>query len=253
MGETIEVAGVSDEEQRQIDAAVAAIARGGGETVRGLALVGEAVPPRRHRGAARIHLVALVAHAHVATLTNLGRDLPASVALSVFSAAELTRAADVFALELAEQRSRHVTLRGRIPYDQLPITARLLRLAIERALRVEVQALRSALWSGPEPLLGQLRRAVERLATVAHQLPPVLGAPGPESVEADEAALLRDLFGRADADGAWVDRWGAYRQTGSLEGPVRLAGEILHGLDAVVALVDGFGAPPGMAPGPGDA
>lgn len=220
--------------------------------MKGIALVGETVPPRRHPGPARLRLVVLLAHTHVATLTNLGRNLPSEVEVSLYAESELPRAADVFALELAEQRARHVVLHGRMPYDRVPITSRLLRLAIERELRVGIRALRASLGCEAAQVTTKLEEVLRRLAVVAHQLPPVMGQPGLQGEAADEAALLRDLCARAEVDDGWVSAWVAHRRGEALPAPVQIAGDVLTLLEESAAMVDAFGAGTGMASGPGD-
>lgn len=247
-----DLSALPESDRASVEAAVQAILNGGGENVKGIALVGEAVPPRRHAGPARLRLVVLLAHTHVATLTNLGRNLPPGVELSLYATNELPRAADVFALELAEQRTRHVLLHGRVPYDHVPITSRLLRLAIERELRVGIRALRANLWGEPPQLTARLEEVLRRLAIVAYQLPPVMGAVGLEGKDADEAALLRDLCARAEVDDGWVAAWEAHRKGEALASPVSIAGDVLTLLEETVALVDAYGAADGMASGPGD-
>lgn len=247
-----DLSALSDTDRASVEAAVEAIVRGGGEMVKGIALVGEAVPPRRHPGPTRLRLVVLLTHTHVATLTNLGRNLPPEVEVSIYAESELPRAADVFALELAEQRTRHLILHGRLPYDRVPITSRLLRLAIERALRAGVRALRSSLWREPATVTTMLEEVLRRLAIVAHQLPPVLGAVGLQGEAADEAALLRDLCRRTEVDDGWVAAWAAHRRGETLSSPVSIAGDVLRLFEETVALVDAHGAADGMASGPGD-
>lgn len=247
-----ELSALPESDRAAVEAAVRAIVDGGGENVKGIALVGEAVPPRRHAGAARLRLVVLLAHTHVATLTNLGRNLPPGVELSIYASNEFPRAADVFALELAEQRTRHILLHGRVPYDSVPITSRLLRLAIERELRVGIRALRGILWGEPAAVAARLEDVVRRLAIVAYQLPPVMGAVGVEGDDADEAALLRDLCARTDGDDGWVAAWEAHRKGEALGSPVSIAADVLTLLEETVAMVDAYGAADGMASGPGD-
>lgn len=246
----IDLSALAERDRDPAKNAVDAILSGGGEMVTGIALVGEAVPPRRHPGPARLRLLVLLEQTHVATLTNLGRRLPAEVEVSLYATAELPRAADVFALELAEQRARHLVLHGRVPYDRVHITSRLLRLGIERALRVGLQQLRAALWH--ESLASQLEDVLRRLAVVAHQLPPVMGDEGLAGADADESALLRDLCARTEYDDRWVGLWASYRKTQRLESPVAIAGEVLTVLEQTLSMVDGYGAANGMASGPGE-
>jgi hypothetical protein len=233
-----------------IEDALGALRRGLGETLRSASLVGAAVPPPRHQGARRLELLVVVADLHVAALSNLARELRAelraAVRLHVLTERELLRAADVFTLELADYRARHLLLLGRDPFGELHYTGAELRGSLEHALRRIARRLREGVLSGSigEPTTaagGQslVEEGIDVLGLVAPHALAFLGEPVPE----DEAGLLSALARRAGTDPrpllAWVQM---IREDSRHSGGIGALADLLEVVEAAIALVDTVGA-----------
>lgn len=217
--------------EARVRSCVEAVVRGAGEQLASVALVA-----RRQGRAAE--LVIVLRRAHAATLANVGhqvaRHVGADLRLSVLTEHELLRAADVFALELAELRDRAVVLHGRAPFADLYSTAGELRLAIERGLRLLGRALRDALVMG-EPR--DVETDLDRLATLARHW---VGMEQPALRDDDEAiaAALRDAGASATA---LLAHRAALRDGRAVE-PAVVVADLIEAVDALTRRVDAHGA-----------
>ncbi|MEZ4444423.1 MAG: hypothetical protein R3B72_35445 [Polyangiaceae bacterium] len=248
MSPSVPLDALRPDDQTRVEAATRAIVDGGGERIMGVALVGEAVPRRRHDGALHLELLVLLDRSpHVASLTNIGRRLDTDLSLHLFTSAEWLRSADVLALDLAEQRARHVSLHGRIPFADLVITARHLRLAVERELRMCLRDLREgAVRHGRTPLTSErLAPVLRRLAVVAHQLPPLLGEPPGEA--ASQLELIAALGDRCGEGRGWLSAWTEDNHAAAGAELLDLVAPLTALVSAVLAEVDAFGASDAMA------
>ena len=185
---------------------VEAVTRGAGEQLASVALV-----TRRDGRAA--DLVLVLRSAHVATLANIGHQVQGLVggdlALRVLTERELLRAADVFALELADYRARATIVHGEAPFSELYSTAGELRLALERALRTLARSLRDSLARG-------------EVRDVADDIEKALAAAG---IDARPVVALRDAL----REGRAID-------------PAAAIGDLLEAVDALTGKVDAHGA-----------
>ena len=228
---------------------LAALQRGLGEKLRSVLLVGAAVPPARHAGRCQLELLVVVSDLHVAALSNLARELRGgprfAVRLQVLTERELLRAADVFTLELADYRARHVLLHGQDPFGTLHYTGAELRGSIEHALRALARRMREGVLSGAiadAPAAGDafalVHGGIELLGQVA---PYALGLLG-ELAPSDENALLTALARRAQVDASCL--LGAVRLIREGNGLVGLGtlADVLEVVEATIALVDTVGA-----------
>lgn len=208
---------------------VEAVTRGAGEQLASVALV-----TRRDGRAA--DLVLVLRSAHVATLANIGHQVQGLVggdlALRVLTERELLRAADVFALELADYRARATIVHGEAPFSELYSTAGELRLALERALRTLARSLRDSL------AMGEVRDVaddIDRLDTIARHW--VAGDAPPAHDEAIEKALAA-----AGIDARPVVALRDALREGRAIDPAAAIGDLLEAVDALTGKVDAHGA-----------
>lgn len=229
--------------------ALDAIVRGLGEKVRAVMMVGPAVPPARHEGASALELLIVVSELPVPALSNLAHQasdaLGAGVRMRLLTERELLRSADVFTLELAEARSRHVLLHGSEPFDDLYFTAEELRRSIEQALRRLARELRQMVLAAVgDPAAGgcarqQVEEAVDGIAVVAAHA--FSGAEPPRA--ACELELIRGLAERAQIDPNPLLQWVHRLRAGEpVDDPVPLLAELLAFVEAAASLVDRWGA-----------
>ncbi|MEM9696683.1 MAG: hypothetical protein AAGA56_29345, partial [Myxococcota bacterium] len=229
----------------RIEACVEAIQRGAGEKLVSVLLVGAAAHPPRYRGEGTPQLLIVLRDAPVPVLTNLGHQVGGATCvglrLQVLTERELLRGADVFSLELAEYRDRHVLLYGARPLlDDIHFTDAELRLAIERALRTLTREVRDALVMRAADLDGLMLSAVDRLVVIAQHLIRILGADdrGPE----EEVVLVQlGEHVSVSVDGL-LDVLKRCRSGEGAAGAVGLAVELLQLAEAATRAADSFGS-----------
>lgn len=235
----------------RITATVDAVRRGLGEKIRAVLLVGPAVPPARHPGANPLELLIVVSDLPVPALSNLAHQareaLAAGVCLRLLTQRELLRSADVFTLELAEARARHIVLVGDDPFADLYFTQGELRLSIEQALRTLARELRHAVLSAvsDEAVRPAARKvlavAIDRVAVIAAN---ALRLRGEKDLvgEVDLIGRLAELAGtEAQAVLGWVQ---AVRQGPGPADPVPALADVLLWVEAATTMVDRWGAEP---------
>jgi hypothetical protein len=168
------------------------------------------------------------------------------VRLHVLTERELLRAADVFTLELADYRARHLLLLGRDPLGELHYTGAELRGSLEHALRRGARRLREAVLAGAiggpstaNAAWGLVEEGIELLALAAPHALGLLGDPVPQ----DEVGLLSALARRAGADADRLLRSVQMIRDGQREsdGTSALA-DLLEVVEAAIALIDTVGA-----------
>jgi hypothetical protein len=242
------------ESSARLARALEAVRRGAGEKLLSVSLVGPSVPPARHPGEPVLSLLLVVDDLPVAALSNLayqvGAALEQGVSIILFTERELLRSADVFTLELAEYRARHLVLLGADPLDQLHFTPAELRSSLERWLRSLSRELRAGVLGGlVEDDGAALERlfadGVDRLAIAAHHLLVLLGDEAPFG----DGPLIAALTERAGASPRPLAYWiGKLRAGEPLEPALEALGELLAAIEAATRLVDalGVGAPDGV-------
>ncbi|MEZ4335323.1 MAG: hypothetical protein R3B82_01735 [Sandaracinaceae bacterium] len=179
----------------------------------------------------------------IAIATHCPDAMRAGVRVRALTADELARSADVFALEAAEWRDRHVVLSGGDPFEGLAIDGEDLRRSLEAAARGLVRRLRNRLIAdlGTDGRRDDAARAVadavERSLVLAHHF---LATDGPPPEE--ESELLDSLSEAAGVDGAPAKTLLAeLRGKGRLARPVEAAGTLLPWLEGVAAHIDRLG------------
>jgi len=189
-----------------IDDAVAACQQVLGDGFVAAALVGAAATPSR-QDRARGPQVLLVAKAlPMGIVKRLGEAArPAmrkGVRVRTVTASELERSCDVFALEIAEWRDRHVRLAGDDPFARCDVTDADLRRGLEAGFRGLKRRLRNRvladLGSGgrTDHADAAVREAFERLLSLAHHALALDGADPPP----EEPALIEAFAKAVGAD-----------------------------------------------------
>lgn len=230
-----------------VDRGVEALRSVYGDRLQAAAIVGAAASPARHDRARAPQVLAIVASTSVADARSLAetaaKAMRDGLRLRVLTEAELAGSSDVFTLEVAEWRDRHVLLAGENPFDAVTIDAADLRRSLEQSARGISRQLRNRLisvdatgrGSGQEALSAALERTIE----LAHHTLLWLGKEAP----GEEGALL-EAFGRwAEVDASAIVKLVAeLRGKGRLDDPWKAFESIVPFLDGAKHAVDGMGA-----------
>lgn len=234
-----------------VDAGVAGLEATFAERLAAAALVGAAASPVRHDRARAPEILAVVRAVEVEDLSALaarvGKAMRRGLRIRVLTEEELRTSCDVFALEAAEWRDRHVLLAGDDPFTALAIRDADLRRALEQAVRGLGRQLRNRILSA-EATDGRrgdvqlaLSIALERLVEIAHHALRLAG----EDVPAEEDALLEAFARWIDADPVPVAaRLAELRSVGELDDPWATCRALVPFLDAAKRAIDGLGAAP---------
>lgn len=185
-----------------IETARAAIERALGGQLVALAIVGAALNPSRGDRGQAPELLAVVSGDYFAKMGALSEALApsmrAGVRVRLLTSDEIERAADVFALEFSEWKSRHRVLVGADPFAALVVKPEHLRHSIELELRGLSRRIRNRVLAGiaagpsrDDPSQA-IRDGVDRLMVIAHH---ALALDGGESVN-EEPAMLKALHAR---------------------------------------------------------
>lgn len=159
-----------------------------GENLKAVVLYGSAVTGEFAEKHSDINILCLVERASTADLERL-HDVAVwwmkqgNAAPVVFTFDELTRSADVFAIELLDMKRHHRMLFGEDFLDQFPVPMQLHRAQVEHELRVNWLRLRQAVLAAPPrkkahldimssslPVFGALFR--HALIALGHEAPP---------------------------------------------------------------------------------
>lgn len=191
--------------RRHIADAVLGVREVFGERLGAVLLVGAAATPARQdrgRGALLVVLVDELPTADVGRLAQAARGpMQHGVRIRTLTTDELARSTDVYALEVADWRDRHLRLAGDDPFEGLTIAPRDLRHSLEAAARGLRRRARNKLLTAlaspgrrgdGSDAVGEL---LERLLTVAHHGLALAGVEPPN----EERALLDALAETIDA------------------------------------------------------
>ncbi len=230
--------------RRSIGEAVDAVARALADDFLAAALVGAAASPARAdraRGPQVLVIARSLPMSRLAALAERGRaTMRAGVRLRALTAEELRQSCDVFALEIAEWRDRHVLLRGDDPFAACVIERADMIRSLEAAARGLVRRLRNRVLAdlGTQGKRDDAAQAVgdalERSLVIAHHFLALNGEP-----PADEVELLRALSAEAGADeSAILAAYQEQRRAGRVMKPLDHVAGLLPWLEAVAARVD---------------
>jgi len=185
-----------------IDDAVGAAERALGDGFVAAALVGAAATPSRQDRAQGPQVLVIAKALPMDAVRRLGEAarpaMKKGVRLRTLTSSELERSCDVFALEVAEWRDRHVLLAGDDPFARCDITDADLRHGLEAGFRGLKRRLRNRvladLGSGgrTDHADAAIREALERLLALAHHALALDGAEPPR----EEPALI-EAFAKA--------------------------------------------------------
>lgn len=135
-----------------LERTVAALGLALGERLLAAVLVGNAVNPARFDRGREPEVLAVVASAAdidlVAVSSELAGPMRAGARVRLVSRRELERSCDVFALEIADWKARHILLAGEDPFTGLAVTPEHLRHGIEVELRGLARRTRNRLLAG---------------------------------------------------------------------------------------------------------
>lgn len=227
-----------------VEATADALDRALSRDLEALFLVGAAMTPARQDRSRAPELVAIVAAGALERLGGLADALRPvmrkGARVRLLTRRELERSCDVFTLEIADWRARHLLLRGGDPFGGLAWSKGDLRRSLETELRGLSRRLRNRVLTGlaTDGVRDDAPRAVldalERLVTIAHHTLELLGdAPPPE-----EDALLRAIARRADANVEPVLALRKRARAGEAPEPLASHRALLTVIDAVADLVD---------------
>ncbi len=191
-----------------IDSAKGALERTLGDKLTAVVLVGAALNPARGDRAQSPELLAVVRGDYLSRMAALAEALSApmraGVRVRLLTSEELERAADVFALEFSEWKSRHRLLSGRDPFEHTVVKPQDLRHSIELELRGLSRRIRNRVLAGiaagpsrDDPSQA-IRDGVDRLMVAAHH---VLVLVDGKAVN-DETAMLEAIEKRCSVDTA---------------------------------------------------
>jgi hypothetical protein len=234
-----------------IEAAKTALERGLGDALSSVVIVGAALNPTRGDRAQAPELLAIVKGAYLARLGALAEALSApmraGVRVRLLTTEELSRAADVFALEFSEWKARHRVLLGSDPFAETQVTREHLRHSIELELRGLSRRIRNrvlaGLAAGPsrDDPSQAIRDGVDRLLVAAHHLMVLTG----DGALADDAALLAALEKRCAVETkAFAAALGSIRAAKSPIAPLDALSTLLSVTDALAQWVDRYEVKP---------
>ena len=216
-----------------------------GDALRGVVLVGAALHPERPGRARRPELLAVVDYIDAVALRRLaegiGRWLKKGIRVRTVTVTEIEDGADVYALELAEWKARHLLIEGEEPFADVEPDPAHLRAALEFALRGLARRVRNRVLAG----LGTHGKAddpgravidaLDRFAVVAHHALELLGHEPP----ARDAEVI-EAFARAiDTDPRPVmSLLGAVEVDGGVSDPIAAIDGLLPCLEACATAID---------------
>jgi hypothetical protein len=230
-----------------IERTVQALEKTLGPQLESALLIGAAMNPARHDRVRAPEILAIVADAAARDLLPLCRGLSGvmrrGARVRVLTRRELVRSCDVFALEIADWKARHRTLSGADPLQDLAICRADLRRSIEQELRGLSRRIRNRVLAG---LATRERRddphqavldGIDRLEVAAFHALQLLH----ETPPAEEAALLRRLAQRADADAEPLLQWIARIRQGEADfDPAQALQALLAVVGPAAELIDGL-------------
>ena len=220
------------------------------ERLRAALVVGAAASPVRHDRARSPEILAVVETTTVADARRLaelaGATMRHGLRYRLLTAEELASSSDVFALEVAEWRDRHVLLAGRDPFGAITIDPADLRRSLEQAARGLARQLRNRVLSavGTEGRRGDahfaLAMALERCVELAHHALALAG----DEVPSEEPALLRAFAVRIEVDPEpVVELLEKLRSRGELEAPWEAMAVLVPYLEATKRTIDRMATP----------
>ena len=228
-----------------IETAKAAIHGALGEQLVALSIVGAALNPSRSDRAQAPELLAVVSGDYFAKMGALSEALApsmrAGVRVRLLTSEEIERAADVFALEFSEWKSRHRMLVGVDPFAKVEVKPEHLRHSIELELRGLSRRIRNRVLAGiaagpsrDDPSQA-IRDGVDRLIVIAHH---ALALDGGEPVN-EEPAMLEALRARcAVQTEALVGVLSAVRSGKAIGAPIDALRALVTASDGLAQWVD---------------
>jgi hypothetical protein len=230
---------------KRIEDGVATLKQVLGKDLLAVLAVGSAVNPARADRDLEPELLVVVTKLPVTTLGKLAQQMHGAMRqglrLRVLTDEEMRRSADVFALEMAEYRDRHVLTYGSDPFADITIAPADLRRSLEQGLRGLGRRMRNRVLAGlgtdgardnPNRAVAQ---GIERLLVLAHHALGLLGEEPPRK----EDELLEALAAKADADAKpLIKRLAQLRAGEPIHDPIPALGELLSMCDGACRWID---------------
>ncbi len=232
-----------------IDRGVEALQTVYGDRLQAALIVGAAASPARHDRARFPQVLGIVETTTVADARRLadtaGPTMRDGLRIRILTGRELAASSDVFTLEVAEWRDRHVLLAGEDPFDAVSIDSADLRRSLEQSARGISRQLRNRLIAAEatggrrDDAQQALAAALERTIELAHHTLLWLGKESP----LEEGPLLEAFGAWAAVDaGATVALVSELRGKGRIRDPWQAFEAIVPFLEGAKRAVDGMGA-----------
>ena len=173
----------------ELTALVKDLEQAAGTNLLSVILYGSAVSGEFHAKHSDLNVLCLFDRLDAAVLAGIGGTTRAWTqkghpAPLVFAADELTRAADIFAIELVDIKANHQVLRGADLVAPIEVPMALHHLQVERELRQSLVRLREHYLARPKPLAAVLELmtgSISSFVTLFRHAAIALGMPFPES------------------------------------------------------------------------
>jgi hypothetical protein len=188
----------------RIESAVEALKDTLGNRAQAIVLIGAALNAARHDRSQAPELLVITESLDLDDLRAVAKHLHDAMTLGVriklLTQGELESSADVFALEMADYRDRHVLLHGKDPFSKLDISQADLRRSVEQSLRGLNRRMRNRVLAamGTDGQRGDAQvavaEAINRLVVIAHHALALTGEEPPRT----ETELLEALCEHAD-------------------------------------------------------
>ena len=229
----------------RINAAVNALKDTLGKRARAIVLTGAALNPARHDRGQAPELLVITKGIDLdelrAIAKGLGDAMNSGVRVKILTQDELKNSADVFALEVADYRDRHVLLHGKDPFGEVVVEDADLRRSIEQSIRGLSRRMRNRVLAGvaTRGKRGDAQLAVaqgiDRLVVLAHHAIQLSGEDPPRK----ENKLLAKLCELADVSPeAILSRLEQLRTGHTLGDPIDALGNVMDVCVAVKRWVD---------------
>lgn len=231
----------------RIESAVEALKDTMGKRAKAILLIGAALNAARHDRGQAPELLVVTDTIELDDLRAVAKHLHDAMTFGVrvklLTESELAGSADVFALEVADWRDRHVLLHGTDPFSGIEIDDADLRRSLEQSLRGMNRRMRNRVLAAmaTDGKRGDAHLAVsqgiDRLIVVAHHAIALTGKKPPRK----ERELLAKLCALADApDEAILTRLDQLRSDHNLGDPIDAMGNVIDVVRAAKRWIDGL-------------
>ncbi len=214
-----------------------------GENLESIVLYGSAARGDYHTGKSDLNLLCVLrstaAHelARIAKVVRWWSADQREPAPHFFTREELTRSADVFAIELFDIARHHKVLFGSDPVAEIEIPMNLHRLQVERDLRITLQKLRTQFlrFSEDEPRLREVyEQSISSITALLRHFLIALG----ENADSDHSHVYQRVAELAGADAAAFELGHALRENHPVTELTRAYGKYLAAIETVVRSLD---------------